>query len=333
MGLISEAKLLAGGRDWRGRAKVPRSAERWAPVEQRREFPTEWARSTLAGAVRAGVQRALLKPTVWTQTRPTVVGAEYLTDLTGPVIFIANHASHLDAPLVFGSLPARFAERLAVGAAADYFFDARWRAAVTTLVFNAFPVYRHRSQRARSLAGRLIDESWSLLLFPEGTRSQDGWMNSFQLGAAQLCVHKGVPAVPIALRGTFGAMPRGRNWPRPGRPKVVVRYGRPLRPRDGENAAAFKQRMLTAVAQLWAEEEIGWYTAMRSAAAGTLVVPKGPPEPRALPAGSPESASESVPAATAAAAHGSTREAAHWRRIWESTRPLGDERPRPVWPD
>ena len=100
-----------------------------------------------------------------------------------------------------GSLPRRFADRLAVGAAADYFFDARIRAAATVLFFNAFPVERHGSRRLRSLAVELLDDGWNLLLFPEGTRREDGWMSAFKPGTAQLCVSKGVPVVPIALRG------------------------------------------------------------------------------------------------------------------------------------
>lgn len=300
MGLISEAKLLTRGRDWRGRSRTPRSAEAWAPKPEREVFPTGWARTAAARAVRYGFQRGVLKPVAWSQTRPQVEGLEYLEQLQGPAIFLSNHASHLDTPLILGSLPSRFVKRLAVGAAADYFFDARWRAVATALVFNAFPVERHGSRRHRSLAPQLLDRGWSLLLFPEGTRSQDGWMTSFRLGTAQLCTSRGVPAVPIALRGTYGAMPRGRNWPLPGRPKVVVRYGRPLWPEEGESVRAFNERLGQAVSRLWAEEDLGWYKALRAQADGAVALPSGP-------------------------------KGARWRRMWESTRPLPDDRPARVW--
>lgn len=300
MGLFGEARLLARGRDWRGRSRTPRSAEPFAPRSAPREFPTAWARTPAAAAVRTVIQRGLLKPVVWSQTTPQVSGLDLVAEVTGPVIFIANHASHLDAPLILGSLPHRFTRRIAVGAAADYFFDARWRASLTALVFNAFPVERQGSRRLRSLAPKLLDEGWNLLLFPEGTRSQDGWMNPFRLGTAQLCCTRGVPAVPLALRGSFAAMPRGRNWPRPDRPRVVLRYGRPLRPAGGESVRDFNERLSVAVSRLWAEEEVGWYRSLREQAESTLSPPTGP-------AG------------------------AGWRRIWESTRPLPDPRPRPVW--
>jgi 1-acyl-sn-glycerol-3-phosphate acyltransferase len=332
MGLISEAKLLARGRDWRGRSRTPRSAERWAPKVEPREFPTSWARTAATTVARAGIQRGLLKPVVWSQTRVSVQGLEYLEGLRGPAVFIANHSSHLDTPLILGSMPRRFADRLAVGAAADYFFDARWRAFTTALVFNAFPVERYGSRRLRGLAGKLVDEAWSLLLFPEGTRSQDGWMNPFKLGAAALCVGKGIPCVPIALRGTFGAMPRGRNWPRPGRPKVVVRYGRPLYPEAGQSVREFSASMLGEVTRLWAEEDLGWYQALRSSAAGAIAAPTGPAAIAATPADVPADQladSEGRPPARIVPAPDG---GAKWRRVWESTRPLEDERPQTVWP-
>jgi 1-acyl-sn-glycerol-3-phosphate acyltransferase len=303
MKVREEIRLLRHGRDWRGRSTVPRTADPWVLEEEEREFPTAWARSRLAVTVRSGLQRGLLKPVTWSQTRPAVEGVEYLENLRGPAVFVANHSSHLDAPLIVTSLPRRFADRLAVGAAADYFFDARVRAAATVLFFNAFPVERHGSRRLRSLAVELIDDGWNLLLFPEGTRSEDGWMSAFKPGTAQLCVSKGVPVVPVALRGAYAAMPRGRNWPVPGRPRVSVRYGRPLYSAPGEGFRDLRIRMMRAVARLAAEEELGWYRALRADADDTLSLP-----------------------GQAAAAGG-----AEWRRIWESTRPLDPRPRRRVW--
>ena len=303
MKVREEIRLLRHGRDWRGRSTVPRAADPWVLEEEEREFPTAWARSRAAVMVRSGLQRRLLKPVTWSQTRPVVEGVEYLDNLRGPAVFVANHSSHLDAPLIVSSLPRRFADRLAVGAAADYFFDARVRAAATVLFFNAFPVERHGSRRLRSLALELLDDGWNLLLFPEGTRSEDGWMSAFKPGTAQLCVSKGVPVVPVALRGAYAAMPRGRNWPVPGRPRVSVRYGRPLYPAEGEGFRELRMRMMRAVSRLAAEEELGWYGALRADADGSLALP-----------------------GQAAATGG-----AEWRRIWESTRPLDPRPRRRVW--
>ncbi|MFL5909140.1 MAG: lysophospholipid acyltransferase family protein [Gaiellaceae bacterium] len=312
-----EIRLLRHGRDWRGRSTVPQSAEPHMLEHEEREFPTAWARTRLAVVARAGLRRTLLKPVTWSQTRPVIEGTEYLDGVRGPVVFIANHSSHLDTPLILGSLPERFADRIAVGAASDYFFDVRWRATLTAIFFNAFPVERYGSRRLRSLALDLVDDGWSLLLYPEGTRSEDGWINPFKLGAAMLCVTKGIPCVPIALRGSYAAMPRGRNWPQPGKPRVAVRYGRPIHPEEGEDVRTFRVRMAKAVSQLAAEEDLGWYGALRAAADGSLDVPGGARPVR--------------PGAVAVPGSGESGErVAHWRRIWASTKPLDDKRRR-VW--
>lgn len=287
MALRDELRLLHHGRDWRGRSTAPRSAEPWVPEVPEREFPTAWARSRLAVAVRGGLTTRALRGVVWGQTDTVVEGTSYLDELRGPALFIANHSSHLDTPLVLGSLPKRFADRVAVGAAADYFFDTRWRAVTTALVFNAFPVERYGSRRLRSLASDLIDQGWSLLIYPEGTRSEDGWMSPFRIGTAYLAVGKNIPVVPIAICGSYAAMPRGRNWPQPGRPRITIRYGRPLHPAEGEKAADFRRRMAEAVARLAAEESLGWYAALRAAAGGTLDVPGFR---SALPAGTAQAA-------------------------------------------
>jgi 1-acyl-sn-glycerol-3-phosphate acyltransferase len=319
LALREEVRLLRHGRDWRGRSTVPRSAEPWVPEVAEPEFPTAWARTPLAVAVRAGLLRGLLKAVVWSQTGPAVEGTAYLDELRGPAVFVANHSSHLDTPLILGSLPPRFANRVAVGAAADYFFDVRWRAITTALLFNAFPVERYRSRRLRSLAAELVDDGWNLLLYPEGTRSEDGWMNPFRVGAAHLCVAKALPVVPIAISGSYAAMPRGRGWPLRGRPRIAIRYGRPLYPAEGEKAGAFRRRMVEAVTRLAAEEEIGWYGALRAAADGTLQIP-----------GYPAAQPTEPPATTGTAPAPSTRgggQMARWRRIWASTRPASSGAP------
>jgi 1-acyl-sn-glycerol-3-phosphate acyltransferase len=317
--LAEELRLLRHGRDWRGRSRTPRSAQRWELPDTGDDFPTAWARTATAGVLRRALQLGLLKPVTWSQTRPVVYGREYLDGIREPAIFVANHSSHLDTPLILGSLPSRITEKLAVGAAADYFFDSRTRAAATTLLFNAFPVERRGHRRGRSsLAADLVEDGWSLLLYPEGSRTVDGWLTTFKLGAAQLCAMKRVPAVPIALRGTFAAMPRGRRWPRPGRPRVTVRIGRPLHIGPDEGVPEFRTRLVRAVATLWAEEDLGWYRAMRSAADDALALPTSP---------------RGVLPTTAAGQPAHGRDVASWRRVWEATRPAADDGPRRVWTD
>ncbi|TDC58216.1 1-acyl-sn-glycerol-3-phosphate acyltransferase [Actinomadura sp. KC345] len=288
MKLVQEVRLLRRGRDWRGRAPAPRSAQPWTEGPPARSFPTEWARTPLAAAARTVVFDGMLRTVTWNQTRPEIHGLDLLEGVKGPAVFVANHASHLDTPLILGSLPAQVRHRVAVAAAADYFFDARWRAIATALTFNAFPIERRGVERSLELASELIEDGWSLLIYPEGTRSPDGWARRFRMGAALLCRENGIPAVPLVLRGTYQAMPRGGFWPKKGRPVVSVRYGRPLHPDPEESTGTFNARLEDEVGRLWVEHDEGWWASMHS------------PDRRRAPRGP---------------------EASEWRRKWESTRP------------
>jgi 1-acyl-sn-glycerol-3-phosphate acyltransferase len=85
--------------------------------------------------------------------------------------------------------------------------------------------------------------------------------------------------VPIGIRGAYQAMPKGRNWPRPGRPPVIVRYGRPLLPIEGETHQDLSRRMYQAVAQLHDEDRTTWWEALKRAEDGktpSLAGPQGP---------------------------------------------------------
>ena len=305
-GFLDDLRMVRQSRDVQGRARTPRSALVHESQKRSDGFGTAWARTPTARAARRVLQTGVLKPVTWSQVSPRIEGLDHIEHLRGPVVFVANHSSHLDAPLIIGSVPTRLRQRLAVGAAADYFFDARWRAIITTLIFNAFPIERRGSDRRRSLAPQLLGQGWNLLLFPEGTRSEDGWMGQPRLGPAHLCVQRQVPMVPVILRGTYAAMPRARNWPMPGRQRVIVRYGRPLFPEENEGARGLHQRMVQAMSRLWAEDELGWYGSLRAQAKGELTLPSGPKQITADGSGS------AVPSGS-------------WRRSWEASRPLPKE--------
>ncbi|MFD0504382.1 lysophospholipid acyltransferase family protein [Streptomyces chiangmaiensis] len=115
-------------------------------------------------------------------TDVTVLGRECLKDVEDAYVVAANHTSHLDAPLILGALPCRLARYLAAGAAADYFFDVRWRRGLTALFCNAFPVDRTGVNPRGVSAKTLLNRGVPLLIFPEGTRSRDGSPGTFKPG-------------------------------------------------------------------------------------------------------------------------------------------------------
>jgi 1-acyl-sn-glycerol-3-phosphate acyltransferase len=297
-GLRKEIETIAKGWRWGRRPLVPRSVEQ--PEPEPREFPTTWARTPVAKATRGFIQGALMEPLMHSQTDPAFHGFEILDTVQPPVLFYANHSSHLDAPMLLTSLPKRWRERTAIGAAADYFFDVWWRAAATALVFNAFPVERAGARRSTRAAREMLAVGWNVLVFPEGTRSRDGWVGEFRLGAARLCIESGVPAVPIAVRGTYQSMPRGRGWPAAGRRPVSVRLGGPIMPEPAQTAQEFNDRMIRGLARLLDEDRTTWWESIRREARGEIPSPHGPEAPR-------------------------------WRRTWEASRPLPVTRRARAW--
>jgi 1-acyl-sn-glycerol-3-phosphate acyltransferase len=200
--------------------------------------------------VRKVAQRGLLKPLVWRLVRVTTKGEDDIKDLSAPFIAVANHSSHLDAPLVITALPYRLARHLAAGAAADYFFDVQWRKWLTTLFFNAFAIERNSEGKRGGSSKALLERRVPLLIFPEGGRSKTGVMGRFKPGAAALSMNTNVPCLPIALVGASAAMPRGVNWPKPGRYPVTVVFGAPMLAEDGESAENFSTRLAAEVRRL-----------------------------------------------------------------------------------
>ncbi len=199
---------------------------------------------------RTGAQILLLKPAVWRLVDIEVHNQGLLENLEAPFVVVGNHSSHLDAPLIIGSMPRRLAKFLATGAAADYFFDRWWKAAPTALFFNAFPVDRKGTRARKGMAGQLLADGVPLLLFPEGTRSRTGAMAPFKPGAAALCISRHVPAVPVALVGAYAAWPHKQAHPPLNRPKVHVVFGRPMMPQPGEIAHQFNERIRRQVLEL-----------------------------------------------------------------------------------
>ncbi|MFI7480790.1 lysophospholipid acyltransferase family protein [Kocuria sp. M1R5S2] len=198
-------------------------------------------------------QAVFLRGLAYRTIRRTVVTHPAADALEGACIVVANHSSHLDAPLVLGSVPPRVRRNLATAVAADYFFTAPHKRMFTELIFNAFPVDRKGTGANRGLSKKLLKEGVPLLIFPEGTRSRTGKMGPFTIGAAGLAKAVGVPVLPVALIGAYEAMPHGSRWPRRGRPPVVVAVGEPLHVREKEPTAAFNERIQAAVRALYTE--------------------------------------------------------------------------------
>ncbi len=204
-----------------------------------------WARSRIASLARENFLRVVLNPLMNYYARRRATGRDKLAALKGPVILVANHASHMDTPVILSALPRKLRRRTVVAAAADYFYRNRLVAWLVSLIFNATPIDRSGGGIAKggSHLDTLLDQGWNLLLYPEGTRSRSGAPGRIRRGAAVLAAAHKLTIVPIRVTGTGEAMPPGRIWPRrrqakrgPRRHRITVSFGEPITPSEDATA-------------------------------------------------------------------------------------------------
>jgi len=243
-------------------------------------YDTEWARRPLASSVRTVMVEGPVRLAARVLASPEILGTDRLADLAGledppAVIFAPNHHSHLDTGLMIRSVPIAWRHKLVVAAAADYFFDKKWKAAMSALSLNAIPIDRELTGRKSSdMIKGLVDDGYSLVIYPEGGRSPDGRGQDFKGGAAYLSARTGAPVVPVFIDGTGAIFGKGMKRPKPGRAKVV--FGAPLRSEDGESTRHFNGRIEAAVTVLGDEAITDFWTARQRAAAGTSPTLTGP---------------------------------------------------------
>jgi len=265
-------------------------------------YDTEWACRPSARIARSAIVETILRPWISVIAKPDRQGYDQLRSLDPKqhALFVANHHSHLDTSLLLTSIPLPWRHKLVVAAASDYFFDKRIKATMSALTIGAFPINRHSMGRASAdQAAEIVDAGNSLLIFPEGGRSPDGWGQPFKGGAAYLALRCEIPIVPIYLAGTGRIWRKGQRWPKPSTTTVI--FGDPIWPAEGDNTRRLNTRIESAVASLGDELATDWWQARK----------------RFHQQGSP---SMSGPKASS------------WRRAWA----LGDRsrrsRKKPVWP-
>ena len=204
-----------------------------------------WARTGPARGTRSLIISGVFAPLVAGYAHVAVSGTAALDALPGAVVFVANHSSHVDTPILLDALPGPRRRRTLMAAAADYFYVRRSLAVSVSLAFGTVPVRRHPGDGSSALdpLEQLVADGWSLVLYAEGTRSRSGQLGQLRSGAAALAARRSVPLVPVHIGGTSALMPPGRGWmvrspagePRHG---VTVRFGEALHPRPGDDIAA-----------------------------------------------------------------------------------------------
>ena len=133
-------------------------------------------------------------------------------------IFVSNHQSIYDTPVMFSSLPYQL--RIIAKDSLGNFPFLGWHLRRTGHLL----VDRRNPDRAGILRRwkALVDQGLSLIIFPEGTRSQTGRVGIFKAGSFLMAIEAGLPVVPLSVDGTRRVMRKGELTTRPGHATLVV---------------------------------------------------------------------------------------------------------------
>lgn len=267
-------------------AAVPATATSAAPGHQRpatsRPAPPfrypRWPLWPWLRLLREPLRWLLVYPPLRTVARIEVRGREHLRHLDRPVLFIANHQSMLDVPVILRALPLRWRPWLAPAMALDAFrakflpgasARARYRASrryrLLQFFFNIFVLSTTTGiEPALRRAGELASRGYCPLIFPEGARTLEGRLHDFRPGIGVFTHALGIPVVPVIVEGVFAILPAGAQHARRGRARIT--FGPALHPASQDPAA------ITRELQSWFEQRLGPALPDRGGGAGEMHV-------------------------------------------------------------
>jgi long-chain acyl-CoA synthetase len=225
-------------------------------------FPS-WSRSAPSWLLRRISLPTWILPLGRVFMRLRVDGLEHLQRLDGPAVFAANHQSHLDTPAIMLALPASWRYRLAPAMAKEFFkahfnpdrysrrewFTNSLNYYLSCQFFNAFPLPQREAGTRQTLRyiGEVLGDGYSVLIFPEGKRTQTGEIGRFQPGVGMIGSRLDVPVVPVRLEGLEKVLHTKMKFPRRG--PVRVAFGSPLH-LSGHDYAALARQVEEAVKRL-----------------------------------------------------------------------------------
>jgi len=166
-----------------------------------------------------------------------------LPPVASSCVFVANHSSFYDIPVIFATLPhqLRLMAKATLGQVPFIGWHLRWAGHLLVDRKKPGAAIFKRMQR-------LTTHGASLLVFPEGSRTRDGSVKKFKGGIFLLAIETGWPIVPLSVVGTRGVMPAGRLRTCPGRVQLVVHDPVPTAGLSREEARALAERVRAIVA-------------------------------------------------------------------------------------
>ena len=214
------------------------------PVTQ---FP-EWGMRWWCRMIRGFIQRALMFPILKLPYGMKVTGREHLRDLEGPVLFASNHSLGLDNPLIIEAIPSNWRRSLAIAGAARLWKNpVFW--VMNPLLGNGFPLAQEGAVRpSLENMGKIIDNGWSVLIYPEGQLTIGGPIKPFMGGTGLVAVEGRLPVVPLRLHVNRLGSPT--RFPILKRGSVEIRFGKPLKFSPGTDYQEATSKIEAAVKSL-----------------------------------------------------------------------------------
>lgn len=233
-----------------------------APEAKTNSYPySRWAQNALVRWIRVVGYNCVTLPYIMVMARPKIIGRERLKDFRGPALIISNHIAQIDIGFLMAALPMRLRNRLGVAMQGEmlrsmrhppkeWFFLKRWweqvRYALIALFFNVFSLpQRAKYRESFRFAGELVDRGYSVVIFPEGRRTETGEMSPFRSGIGLLATHLNLPIIPMRIDGLFPFKIAKKHYAPPY--AVQVKVGDPVRfepTADPEEIAKQLQRIV-----------------------------------------------------------------------------------------
>ncbi len=240
------------------RAEVDELVRRAKPAvaEKQPHIYARWPWHPVVQFVRAVFLETVAMPLLCFLAKP-VVGGQPAEWPQGPVLIVCNHVTSYDAPFVLFALPRALRQRVAIAMSGEMMLDFRrgrnqghWLLnllapvayVLITGLFNVFPLPRSVGFRdSFRHAGEAVDRGYSVLVFPEGRRSDDGKPQAFRAGAGLLWKELGTASLPVRIDGLGDLKVSGRRWFRSG--GISVSVGDLLKADAGESVEELTERL------------------------------------------------------------------------------------------
>jgi long-chain acyl-CoA synthetase len=228
-------------------APPPKPISRPFPRWTQTVAPIRWIRNLVYSVV--------TWPYTAIMAKPTPIGREHLQDITGPLLIVSNHVTYIDVGFIFYALPMRLRYRVATGMLGERLWAMRagqssghgqlnapmsftpgnilrrWMNKLdyylVVALFNVFPLPQQSGIRESfEFAGESADRGFSILVFPEGRRSDDGSLGEFRSGVGMLAQRLNLPVLPMRIDGLKKLGRAKRHWAHRG--EITVKIGKPI---------------------------------------------------------------------------------------------------------